>query len=398
MGKPNIVQDYIPIGRKNRPGRANPMTFITVHETGNVTSGADAKSHANYLKGDAAANAPVSWHYSVDSKGTYQHLPENEDAFHAGDGSGQGNRSSIGIEICVNADGDLTMALERAAELVADICNRRKIPIGNVKQHHDWSRKNCPENMRAGKPVTWQTFLGNVQIYMDSGTTNAALEATKLGMVWIVPGFCVLTSGFGSRTMNGKSEFHKGIDIGRNLNPAKAIAGAVVVAAADGRVVTAQNNHASYGNYVVLHHDGGIQTLYAHNEANLVRIGHQVKQGAEIAKVGNTGRSTAPHLHFEVHENGKAVDPLLYVSPANQAPNTNGTALTMSQIVEGSVVHFAGGSVFISSDASTPAHARGKSRCKLTKTNIGARNPYHIVSEDSAGVHGWVSASSVSKV
>ena len=54
----NIIQDFIPAGRKNRPGRVSPMLYVTVHETGNTSKGAGARNHANYLKGDAAANAP----------------------------------------------------------------------------------------------------------------------------------------------------------------------------------------------------------------------------------------------------------------------------------------------------------------------------------------------------
>ena len=94
----NIIQDFIPVGRRNRPGRANPMRYVTIHETGNANRGAGARNHAGYLKNDAA-NIPVSWHYTVDDRETYQHLPETEDAFHAGDGAGAGNRQSIGIEI-----------------------------------------------------------------------------------------------------------------------------------------------------------------------------------------------------------------------------------------------------------------------------------------------------------
>jgi len=159
-----ILQDFIPLGRKNRPGRANPMNFITVHETGNTRAGANALSHAEYLKGNTAANAPVSWHYTVDDTRVVQHIPENEDAFHAGDGGGNGNRQSIGIEICVNPDGNFQKAIDRAAALVADICRRRKIPIENVRQHFNWSGKNCPENIRAGKPHNWNVFLEKVKV------------------------------------------------------------------------------------------------------------------------------------------------------------------------------------------------------------------------------------------
>jgi len=163
----NIIQDFIPVGRKNRPGRANPMLFVTIHETGNTKVGANAKTHSSYIKGNDAANLPTSWHYTVDDTETYQHLPENEDAFHAGDGAGNGNRQSIGIEMCVNADGNFQKTVDRTVELVKDICIRRNIPVANIRQHFDWSGKNCPQNIRVGKPYTWKVFLDRVKVAIE---------------------------------------------------------------------------------------------------------------------------------------------------------------------------------------------------------------------------------------
>lgn len=77
-------------------------------------------------------------------------------------------------------------------------------------------------------------------------------------------------------------------------------------------MVTA-TRHSSYGNYIVIDHGGGYQTLYAHNSQLLVKVGQKVSQGQLIAKVGSTGSSTAPHVHFEVRINGKNVNPLPYL-------------------------------------------------------------------------------------
>jgi N-acetylmuramoyl-L-alanine amidase CwlA len=141
------------------------MRFVTIHETGNTRAGANARAHGNYLRGNDAAARPVSWHYTTDDSEIRQHLPENEDAFHAGDGAGAGNRQSIGIEICVNSDGNFAPAIDRTVELVADICRRRNIPIDNVVQHHRWCprNKNCPQNIRAGRPINWNTFIQRVR-------------------------------------------------------------------------------------------------------------------------------------------------------------------------------------------------------------------------------------------
>lgn len=185
MDNLNIIQDFIPQGNRNRPARNNPMNFVTIHETGNTRAGADALAHANFIKNPSTA---VSWHYTTDDRQTVQHLPENEDAFHAGDGGGAGNRQSIGIEIAVNSDGNFRKAIERTAILVADICTRRNIPIENVRQHFDWSRKNCPENIRAGRPMTWAAFLDLVRAAMSQPAPETPTEPQAPNMV----NFCLL--------------------------------------------------------------------------------------------------------------------------------------------------------------------------------------------------------------
>ncbi|MCL2421680.1 MAG: N-acetylmuramoyl-L-alanine amidase [Defluviitaleaceae bacterium] len=158
-----IIQDFIPRGRKNRPAGKNPMRYITIHNTGNANRGAGAKSHANYLKGDSAANAPVSWHYTVDDVVIVQHLPDEETAYHAGDGSGTGNTQSIGIEICENNDCDLFTATENAVALSAQLCKKHNIPVENIVQHFKWSGKDCPHLLRRNKPYSWADFLDKVK-------------------------------------------------------------------------------------------------------------------------------------------------------------------------------------------------------------------------------------------
>ena len=173
-----IVQNLIPWSRANRPLRLNKMKYITVHETDNVSIGATAKSHAKYLCGDSAVKNQVSWHFSVDEDCIVQHIPENEDAWHAGDGAGDGNRNSIGIEICVNADGDFTKAVKRTEKLVAHLCKKHGIPVENVVQHNHWNGKNCPKNIRAGKPYSWSVFVENVKKEFDEKKEVVAENAS----------------------------------------------------------------------------------------------------------------------------------------------------------------------------------------------------------------------------
>lgn len=159
-----MVQNFIPVGRKNRPGTPlHGPKFITIHDTANDANGANALNHAEYLKGDEAANKPVSWHYTVDDKRAVQHLPNTEKGFHAGDGGeGPGNTSSIGIEICENRDGNRGKAEDNAAELAAKLLNNYNLNIEALVQHHKWTGKNCPHIIRE-RPNGWEQFIEKVK-------------------------------------------------------------------------------------------------------------------------------------------------------------------------------------------------------------------------------------------
>lgn len=164
--KPDIIEDFIPVGRGNRPGYAMSPKYVTIHDTGNPSVGANAKGHANYIKGDIAAGLPVSWHFTVDDTVIYQHLPLSESGWHAGDGNGSGNRASVGIEICENADGNRAKAEQNAALLVAwlhhELNSLSPFP-SSMKQHYDWSGKNCPHIIRT-RPNGWLRFLDSVPL------------------------------------------------------------------------------------------------------------------------------------------------------------------------------------------------------------------------------------------
>ena len=84
------------------------------------------------------------------------------------------------------------------------------------------------------------------------------------------------------------------------------------ITAADSGVVTLAQWYGSYGRTVIIDHGNGVSTLYGHCSEILVRVGNKVSKGQLIARVGSTGRSTGPHLHFEVRENGRTRDPMGY--------------------------------------------------------------------------------------
>ena len=119
--------------------------------------------------------------------------------------------------------------------------------------------------------------------------------------IWPAAGY--VSSPYGLR-FNG-TEFHQGIDIAADM-------GTPIVATADG-VVTAAGWNGGYGNMVDVDHGGGIVTRYGHASAVAVTVGQQVRRGEVIAYVGSTGRSTGPHVHYEVRVDGQPVNPAGYL-------------------------------------------------------------------------------------
>lgn len=116
-----------------------------------------------------------------------------------------------------------------------------------------------------------------------------------------------ISSGFGLRAdpFTGSRKFHQGVDIA-------APAGAPIKAAAAGRVVFS-GSASGYGNLIEIDHGGGWVTRYGHNSANLVSAGDKIAAGQQIALVGQSGRATGDHLHFEVRRDGKAVSPRIFL-------------------------------------------------------------------------------------
>ena len=120
-----------------------------------------------------------------------------------------------------------------------------------------------------------------------------------------------ISSGFGGRLhpISGKYKGHQGVDIpGKTGTKIKAVASGVVVAS---------KRISGYGNMVEVKHADGYSTLYAHNKKNIVKVGDIIEKGDSVALLGNTGRSTGSHVHFEVRKHGKAVNPMRYINAIN---------------------------------------------------------------------------------
>jgi murein DD-endopeptidase MepM/ murein hydrolase activator NlpD len=128
-------------------------------------------------------------------------------------------------------------------------------------------------------------------------------------LMWPTPGYRIITSPFGYRTnpISKTREYHTGLDIGA--------ANKSNILAADGGTVIIAGTLGGYGNAIIINHGNNRTTLYGHTSQLLVSVGDKVAKGQVIAKVGSTGYSTGPHLHFEVRENGTPVNPLNYVVP-----------------------------------------------------------------------------------
>src|SRR5690606_1879808 len=133
----------------------NSKKYIVIHETANTRKGANANAHAR-LQASGNSRA-ASWHYTVDDKEIVQSFSDNAKCWHAG--NRYYNENSIGIEICVNEDGNFKKAVENAAALTRHLMRKYNIPESRVIQHNTASGKNCPSNLRSGKKgITWTDF------------------------------------------------------------------------------------------------------------------------------------------------------------------------------------------------------------------------------------------------
>ncbi len=151
--------------------------------------------------------------------------------------------------------------------------------------------------------ITSTTLVEPTTTTMAIGTMPRPVTASNGYYTWPISG--TITSYFGTRYIFGSYSFHSGIDIAASYGAS--------IKAADGGTVTFAGYQGSYGYLVVITHDNGNQTYYAHNSSLLVSTGTKVYQGQVIAKAGSTGTSTGNHCHFEIRVNGTAVNPLSYL-------------------------------------------------------------------------------------
>jgi murein DD-endopeptidase MepM/ murein hydrolase activator NlpD len=170
-------------------------------------------------------------------------------------------------------------------------------------------------NQEAGKrnsgPEETGTDAATVSATAGVYEPGSSVEGDRIqdtGLSFILPVDGTLSSAFGERTdpMTGIRKHHNGVDL-------EAKNGSLIAAALDGVVIDA-GTERTYGNYIKIRHNDGIMTVYAHCSQLAAEKGQNVRQGDIIAKVGDTGASVGTHLHFEIWKDGRALDPLNFIS------------------------------------------------------------------------------------
>ncbi len=201
---------------------------------------------------------------------------------------------------------------EEAEKVIAQLKKKKsqnQKDVGIVEKYDTELKKftsveTCVSKLYEAPPKTTTTYMASNTNYMQSvnsgNVTGSSSRKVNLGVALIKPISGIITTRFGSRGYG-----HRGLDVA-------APSGTPIKAAAGGTVTTAGWNN-SYGYMLIVSHGNGVQTVYAHCSQLIATKGQSVAQGQVIGKVGSTGNSTGPHLHFEIRVNGVLQDPQNYI-------------------------------------------------------------------------------------
>ncbi len=186
---------------------------------------------------------------------------------------------------------------------LSTISRRYGVPVEKIAGHN-----KIPKNrIVAGNKIFIPDAVKQAPVTRKKSVVHKKTNSEKAGFAITWPLRGKITSGFGNRKdpFSGKRSFHCGIDISADI-------GKKVLAAADGRVIFS-GWKKGYGKVVIIRHQGGYITVYAHNNKNIVKNQEQVKRGATIALSGNTGAVTGAHLHFELRKYLTPLNPMRFL-------------------------------------------------------------------------------------
>jgi murein DD-endopeptidase MepM/ murein hydrolase activator NlpD len=195
------------------------------------------------------------------------------------------------------------------SEIVHRALKKRGVSF-STSELYDWVERVAqanslanPDLIHAGQRIDLSILDGHLPREENSAKT----QSTSAPPIFGIPLVGQLTSGFGMRMhpIDHVPHFHRGIDIA-------APKGTQVCCVSDG-VVAFAGRRGTYGNCVDIDHGGGSLTRYAHLDSISVQAGQEIRAGHDIGTVGDSGRTTGPHLHFELHRGGRRIDPLPFI-------------------------------------------------------------------------------------
>jgi len=265
----------------------------------------------------------------------YESLPSDYD--------GRGSGEVAGIEPVLLTSGEPVSYTVKSGDTLSEISKNNNIKIGtlisfnkitDVRRLQVGMELKIPEydgvpyEVKAGDSLSEISRKYNTTINSILDANNLDSELLQPGDILFIPGAAMnefdykkamgtlfiyptrgrLSSGFGYRPdpFTGKRRFHNGIDLANAT-------GTRINATMSGRVADIGDRPSGYGKYVIIKHSNGYQSLYGHMSRVTVREGQYIYQGTKIGEMGNTGRSTGPHLHFSVYKNNSPVNPLTYL-------------------------------------------------------------------------------------
>ncbi len=265
----------------------------------------------------------------------YESLPSDYD--------GRGSGEVAGIEPVLLTSGEPASYMVKSGDTLSEISKSNNIKIGtlisfnkitDVRRLQVGMELKIPEfdgvpyEVKAGDSLSGVSKKFNITLNSILDANNLDTDVIQPGDVLFIPGAAMndfdykkamgtlfiyptrgrLSSGFGYRPdpFTGKNRFHNGVDLAN-------ASGTRINATMSGRIADIGDRPSGYGKYVIIKHSNGYQSLYGHLSRITVREGQYIYQGEKIGEMGNTGRSTGPHLHFSVYKNNSPVNPLTYL-------------------------------------------------------------------------------------